>query len=221
MGQLFPPKDCSSKIKCMRNLHIEGLVLMVVLMIMLSSSLMLIGRTFFEMIFFNTGLATDLMYSNQGELAELAESGNIYGMLTYEPEFTPLYYAYSSAMKIMSVMGYTLAFLSIAGSIVLLIFMKNACRRIAEDGSPAENPVTVKKTPYVWLGFLLGCFGGQLFLHNNKKAIYFLCMGIVGLMFPIFILYTTGISFADAFLACFINKDENGEITIEDYPYWI
>ena len=221
MGKFFPPKDCSSKTKSIRNLHIESLVLMVVLMIMLSSSLMLIGRMFFEVIIFNTVLPVDLMYSNQGELTEMIENGNMYAALDYEPEFTPLYYAYSSVMKILTVAGYTMAFVSIAGSIVLLILMKKACRSIVEDPTPAENPVTVKKTPYVWLGFLLGCFGGQLFLYNNKKAIYYLCMGIIGLFFPIFLLYTTGISFADAFLACFISKDENGEIIIEDYPYWI
>ena len=221
MGQLFPPKDCSSKTKYIRNLHIEGLILMVVLMIMLSSAMVIIGRAFFEIIFYSTGLSDELMYSNQGELTEMIESGNMYGMLTYEPEFTPLYEAYSSVIKILSVLGYAMAFVSIAGSIVMLILMKNACRRIVEDSTPAENPVTVKKTPYVWLGFLFGCCGGHFFLYNNKKAMYFLCMGIIGLMFPIFIFYTTGISFADAFLACFINKDENGEITVEDYPYWI
>ena len=200
MGQLFPPKDCSSKTKYIRNLHIEGLILMVVLMIMLSSAMVIIGRAFFEIIFFSTGLSDELMYSSQG---------------------SPLYEAYSSASKIMSLLGYSFAFISMAGSIVLLILMKNTCRRIVEDPAPAENPVTVKKTPYIWLGFLLGCFGGQLFLYNNKKAAYFLCLGIIGLMFPIFILYTTGISFADAFLACFIDKDENGSVTIEDYPYWL
>ena len=221
MERFFPPKDCSSKTKNMRNLHIEGLLLMAVLLVMLSSSMMLIGRAFFEILFFNTGLSADLMYSNQGEMSEMLENGNMYDMLTYEPEFSPLYEAYSSAMKILSVTGYILAFLSIAGSIVLLILMKIVCRRIAEDATPVKNPVMVKKTAYVWLGFLLGCFGGQFFLYNNKKAIVFLCMGIIGMMFPVFILYTTGISFADAFLACFISKDENGMITIEDYPYWI
>lgn len=221
MGQLFPPKDCSSKTKYIRNLHIEGLILMVVLMIMLSSAMVIIGRAFFEIIFYSTGLSDELMYSNQGELTEMMENGSMYDMITYEPEFTTLYEAYSSAAKIMSVLGYSFAFISMAGSIVLLILMKNTCRRIVEDPAPAENPVTVKKTPYIWLGFLLGGFGGQLFLYNNKKAAYFLCMGIIGLMFPVCILYTTGISLADAFLACFIDKDENGAVTIEDYPYWL
>ena len=46
-------------------------------------------------------------------------------------------------------------------------------------------------------------------------------MGILGMeIIPLF-LYTSGISFADAFMACFIEKDENGYIEMEDYPYWI
>ena len=221
MGKLFPPKDSSERIKRIRNVHIEGLILMVILMIMLSSALLLMGRMFFDMIFFSTDFGAELMYSNQDELTEMIESGNMYDMLNYEPEFEPLYYAYTTTTKILSIAGYVMAFVSMAGCIILLIFMKNDCSRIASDSSPVENSVSVKKTAYVWLGFLLGCFGGQLFLYHSKKAWYFLGLGIVGLFFPIFILYTTGISFADAFAACFMQKDEEGMITIEDYQYWI
>ena len=69
--------------------------------------------------------------------------------------------------------------------------------------------------------FLLGAYGGHLFALKKKKAWIFLLMGILGMeIIPLF-LYTSGISFADAFMACFIEKDENGYIEIEDYPYWI
>ena len=93
---------------------------------------------------------------------------------------------------------------------------------ILSDPTALENTITVSKAKYVWLGFLLGGYGAHLFvLGKKKKGWIFLGLGLIGATIPLAFIYTSGISFADAYLAAFIPKDSMGEIDIEDYPYWI
>ena len=69
--------------------------------------------------------------------------------------------------------------------------------------------LTPSPLDFVLLGFLLGAFGGHLFyVKNTKRALIFLLLGLVGSGIPILIFYTTAISFADAFIACFYKKIE-------------
>ena len=123
--------------------------------------------------------------------------------------------------KALGVVSYIAAFASIGGAIYIIMKMKKQIAVIVDPLAPYENPVRVKKAKFVWLGFLLGAYGGHLFALGKKRAWIYLLMGILGMqLFPLF-LYTTGISFADAFMACFIDKDDEGYIEMEDYPYWI
>ena len=140
------------------------------------------------------------------------------GALTYDFNNSPIFVI----LRIWGYVGYAVAFLSLAGVIALLIIMKSRIAMILED-VPTEKTVLVKKAKYVWMGFLLGAFGGHLFAIKNKdKASIFLLFGIVGtFLFPILLIYTSAISFSDAYLACFITKDAEGYIEVEDYPYWI
>lgn len=80
--------------------------------------------------------------------------------------------------------------------------------------------VKVKKTPYIWLGFLLGGYGAHLFLFpaaDRRKAWIFLIMGICGAWLHLLMWYTIGISLADAWLACRMEADDEGYITVEKY----
>ena len=129
--------------------------------------------------------------------------------------------AFETGMKIWAVFGYVTAFVSLGLTIFVLFLMKKRITMIVEDPYPFENPIKVKKGAYVWLGFLLGAYGGHLFALKKKRAWIYLGIGIVGMWIPIFFLYTSGISFADAFLACFYEKDRDGMIEMEFYPHWL
>ena len=197
---LFPKGD-DGRYRDIMMLHIQGLALVLVLILALGSSVTILLRSIISML--AGGLGTGV---NPEDLSFVLDA---YGFGSFA----------ESAIKLFQ--SVTAAFASLGGAVIIIIFMKRRIADIIDEGAPYENPVRVKKAAFVWLGFLLGAYGGHLFVLKKKKAWVFLLLGIVGKqIIPLFI-YTSGISFADAFMACFIEKDENGFIEMEDYPYWI
>ena len=220
MAQIFLPKMSSERKLNIRSLHIFGLILIAVLMMLLASSFGLLGRSIGETFLLRYGGETveNLFYSNADELREVMSGGNMVSAMSFELEPTPLYRIW----KAWKYFGYAAFVILLAATIVLLLQMRKFSMRIAADASAMDNPIRVKKGKYVWLGFLLGAFGAHLFaIGKKKKAWIFFGLGLGGMIIPVLVLYTTGISFSDAYLACFLPKDEEGKITIEDYPWWI
>ncbi|MBR6093838.1 MAG: hypothetical protein IKP92_02305 [Lachnospiraceae bacterium] len=199
-------------------LHIQGLILMVLLILALSSAFGVLGRTIAMEVIDRSGLIS-------GPSLNIEEA--LTGESSYLDVLTASPYGGSSGeilfkiMRIWGVVGYIFAFACLAAVIVMVILMKKRIAMILADPTPFEKPVRVKKGAFVWLGFLLGAYGAHLFLLKKKKAWIYLGLGIVGMSVPILFLYTSGISFSDAFLACFYEKDAEGCIEMEDYPYWI
>jgi|P1105metagenome_2_1110788.scaffolds.fasta_scaffold00374_52 hypothetical protein len=208
---VFPPKGTDGRYKDIMILHIQGLILVLVLIIALWASFSILGRSLLSL--FMDSLGSSVNPDDISQTLELAGMGG--GVSTGLAVFQKI----TSALNVVS---YIAAFASLGGAVYLIILMKGRIASIIDTSfAPYENPIKVKKAKFVWLGFLLGAYGGHLFALKKKKAWIFLLMGILGMeIIPLF-LYTSGISFADAFMACFIEKDENGYIEIEDYPYWI
>ena len=207
---IFLPKGTDGRYKDISVLHIQGLLLVIVLMVALWASFSILGRSVLSMVMSSVGGSVDLDSIN--ESTELLGMGS--GISAGIGVFT-------AVSKALGVLSYIAAFASLGGSIYILYLMRKRIADIIDPSAPYENPIRVKKAKFVWLGFLLGAYGGHLFALKKKKAWIFLLMGILGMeIIPLFI-YTSGISFADAFMACFIEKDEDGYIEIEDYPYWI
>ena len=207
---ILPPKGTDGRYKDIMLLHIQGLVLVLVLIIALAASFSIVGRSIISM----------AMDSYRGSISseDLKMAMDIYGFGEMAETGMKIFSAVTGALGVLS---YVAAFASLAAAIFIIFRMKQRISEIVDDTAPYENPIRVKKAPFVWLGFLLGAYGGHLFLLNKKKAWVFLLLGILGMeIIPLF-LYTSGISFADAFMACFIEKDEDGYIEMEDYPYWI
>ncbi len=215
-NSFFLPKGTEGRKKNIMILHIQGLILIVVLIMALMSSLGILGRTILTEIVFRTGLIDTGI-----DLMSVMQSGNFLDAATLTPQYSPSAKLFLTGMKIWGVVGYITAFAALGAVIFLVIQMKKRIAMIVEDPYQMENPIRVKKGAFVWLGFLLGAYGGHLFALKKKKAWIYLGLGIVGMWIPVFFLYTSGISFADAFLACFIEKDANGYIEMEDYPYWL
>ena len=215
-NSFFLPKGTEGRKKNIMILHIQGLILIVVLIMALMSSLGILGRTILTEIVFRTGLIDTGI-----DLMSVMQSGNFFDAATLTPQYSASAKLFLAAMKIWGVIGYITAFAALGAVIFLVVLMKKRIAMIVEDPYPMENPVRVKKGAFVWLGFLLGAYGGHLFAMKKKKAWIYLGLGIVGMWIPVFFLYTSGISFADAFLACFIEKDANGYIEMEDYPHWL
>lgn len=215
-NSFFLPKGTEGRKKNIMILHIQGLILIVVLIMALMSSLGILGRTILTEIVFRTGLIDTGI-----DLMSVMQSGNFFDAATLTPQYSPSAKLFLTGMKIWGVVGYITAFAALGAVIFLVIQMKKRIAMIVEDPYQMENPIRVKKAAFVWLGFLLGAYGGHLFALKKKKAWIYLGLGIVGMWIPVFFLYTSGISFADAFLACFIEKDANGYIEMEDYPYWL
>lgn len=215
-NSFFLPKGTEGRKKNIMILHIQGLILIVVLIMALMSSLGILGRTILTEIVFRTGLIDTGI-----DLMSVMQSGNFFDAATLTPQYSPSAKLFLTAMKIWGVVGYITAFAALGAVIFLVIQMKKRIAMIVEDPYQMENPIRVKKGAFVWLGFLLGAYGGHLFALKKKKAWIYLGLGIVGMWIPVFFLYTSGISFADAFLACFIEKDANGYIEMEDYPHWL
>lgn len=215
-NSFFLPKGTEGRKKNIMILHIQGLILIVVLIMALMSSLGILGRTILTEIVFRTGLIDTGI-----DLMSVMQSGNFFDAATLTPQYSPSAKLFLTGMKIWGVVGYITAFAALGAVIFLVIQMKKRIAMIVEDPYQMENPIRVKKGAFVWLGFLLGAYGGHLFALKKKKAWIYLGLGIVGMWIPVFFLYTSGISFADAFLACFIEKDANGYIEMEDYPHWL
>ena len=207
---VFPPKGTDGRYRDIMILHIQGLILVLVLIIALWASFSILGRSLLSV--FMNSLGSSVNPEDLSQTLELA------GMGGAASTGIAIFQKVTSAL---SVLSYIAAFASLAGAVYLIILMKGRIATIIDTSAPYENPIKVKKAKFVWLGFLLGAYGGHLFALKKKRAWIFLLMGILGMeIIPLF-LYTSGISFADAFMACFIEKDENGYIEIEDYPYWI
>lgn len=207
---ILPPKGTDGRYKDIMLLHIQGLVLVLVLIIALASSFSILGRTIISMAMdsFGGSISSD----------DLSMVFDIYGLGGMAEIGLKIFSAVTGALGVLS---YVAAFVSLAAAIFIIFRMKQRISDIVDDSAPYENPIRVKKAPFVWLGFLLGAYGGHLFVLKKKKAWIFLLLGVLGMeLIPLF-LYTSGISFADAFMACFIEKDEEGYIEMEDYPYWI
>ena len=207
---ILPPKGTDGRYKDIMLLHIQGLVLVLVLIIALAASFSIVGRSIISM-------AMD-SYGGSISPEDLKMAMDIYGFGGMAEAGMKIFSAVTGALGVLS---YVAAFVSLAAAIFIIFRMKQRISDIVDDTAPYENPIRVKKAPFVWLGFLLGAYGGHLFLLKKKKAWVFLLLGVLGMeIIPLF-LYTSGISFADAFMACFIEKDEDGYIEMEDYPYWI
>ena len=207
---IFPPKGTDGRYKDIMILHIQGLVLVLVLIIALASSFSILGRAIISMFMDSLG--------NSVNPEDLSTVLDIYGLGGMAETGLKIFSAVTGALGVLS---YVAAFVSLAATIFIIFHMKQRISGIVDDPAPYDNPIRVKKAPFVWLGFLLGAYGGHLFVLKKKKAWIFLLLGILGMeLIPLF-LYTSGISFADAFMACFIEKDEEGCIEMEDYPYWI
>ena len=207
---ILPPKGTDGRYKDIMLLHIQGLVLVLILIIALASSFSILGRTIISMAMdsFGGSISSD----------DLSMVFDIYGLGGMAEIGLKIFSAVTGALGVLS---YVAAFVSLAAAIFIIFRMKQRISDIVDDSAPYENPIRVKKAPFVWLGFLLGAYGGHLFVLKKKKAWIFLLLGVLGMeLIPLF-LYTSGISFADAFMACFIEKDEEGYIEMEDYPYWI
>ena len=187
----LPPKGVDGRYKDIMLLHIQGLVLVLVLIVALAASFSIIGRSIISMVMDSYGSSV-----NPDDIGMVLD---VYGLGGMAQTGLKIFSAVTGALGVLS---YIAAFASLAAA-------------------PYENPVRVKKAAFVWLGFLLGAYGGHLFALKKKKAWVFLLLGILGMQIVPLFIYTSGISFADAFMACFIEKDEEGFIEMEDYPYWI
>ena len=208
-------KELTSRQKNTRILHIQGLILMVILVIALYASVGLLVRNYIMNYALSTGL-----FSSGRDLLDVINSEGMMGALTYDP--MEGMEAFVTIYRVLSALGYIVAIGALAGAFVMLFLMRKRVKMILDDPTALENTINVSKAKYVWLGFLLGGYGAHLFaLGKKKKAWIFLGLGLLGFTIPIAFLYTSGISFADAYLAAFIPKDSMGTIDLEDYPYWI
>lgn len=207
---IFLPKGTTGKYKNIMILHIEGIALVIVLMVLLYTAIGVMGRSVFSILFDMVNM--NGLMDSFNEIFEIMGYSGVNGILggTF------------GVFKVLSgIIIYGGAFISLIGTIVVFILMKKRIAMINEDEGEQIDVAKVKKAPYVWLGFLLGAFGGHLFVMKKKKAWIFLVLGIFGMwFFPAFI-YTTAISFSDALLAAYTWKDHNGYVEIEDYPYWL
>jgi len=209
-SSFLPPKGTDGRYKDIMILHILGLILVLVLIVALFSSMSIMTRSIMSV--FKDSFSGSLNMDDMISAMELAGMGDI---------FSTGIKIFSTIMSALGVVSWIAAILSIGGSIFIIYRMKSKISEIVDDPSPYENPIRVKKTKFILLGFLLGAYGGHLFALGKKRGWIYLIFGILGMqIFPLFI-YTSGISFADAFMACFIEKDDEGYIKMEDYPYWI
>lgn len=208
---IFLPKDTEGKLKNIQSLHILGLVLMIALIILLGSSVGILIRNVFSLLMAAEG-GSGIDVNMFADMIEFLGFGSADLIVRIVDGFKVL-------SKIFSVGGLVIG---LVATIIIVILMKHRIDDYNDDSMPLENPVRIKKTKYVWLGFLLGAYGIHLFAVNRKRAIVFLILGGVGtIMFPPLVIYTLGVSFADALLACYIDKDSEGYIVIENYSYWI
>lgn len=203
-------KQLSDREKATRKIHIYGIIL----------TLFLIGALWFSVGFMAKSVVQTFLEAIGGN--EIIDSVT---MGLEATAFDDLSDDVMTAKKFISVITAIATIVggivTLGGSIVFLILVKNQAKKIAAIEEPMNNPIKVSKAKYVWLGFLLGTFGGHFFAIKKKKAWVFLGLGVLGFWIAPAMIYTTGISFADAFVGCYLWKDHNGCIEVEDYPYWI
>lgn len=195
--------------KCILKLHIEGIILMAVLMVCLTGCLSIITFTVLEIF----GIDVFELFAPLSEIIGIPV------------EITGVTSIAGKIIKAKRVLDYVIAIGGLAGAVILLINMKNCAKAYTKLDTPATNTIKTKKIAYALWGFLLGAYGAHYFYIGKKKRGFInLIVGVLGTFvgsFFVLLLYTMGISFADAYLACFLKKDEEGYISIEDYPYWI
>ena len=139
-------------------------------------------------------------------------------MLTMDPYDSPV----MKLLLVWKIIDYVLMVVGLLGACVLLLKMRKQCETIVSDITAFDETVRVKKSSFLWLGFLLGGYGAHLlYIKKRKKGLIFLGLGLAGMFNPVTFLYTSAISFADAFLICFYPKDCDGMVEFEYYPYWL
>ena len=221
-GSFFLPKGTTGRKKNIMILHIQGLILMAVLIVALMGAFGILARNLFVNLILDTPAAGSTMDSFGNPISGiLGGNAGSYGGFQTERLGAVMHHFIRMIYTIYGVVSYVLTFAALGGAIFLLILMRKRIKMILEDPVTYENTLHIKKAKYVWLGFLLGGYGAHLFSVNRRKAWIFLGLGIAGMFVPVLFLYTSGISFSDAFLACFIKKDWEGCIDLEEYPYWL
>lgn len=208
-------KELTGRQKEIRILHIMGMILMGVLMVALVAATGIIVRTILSTYLEEAGLLSS------GK--QLVSTFNEYGMIDGIGGSGSLNFGFIGVLwKIIGAVGYIVAIGALAAAIVLLFLMRKRVENVLSDPTALGNTTCVNKAKYVWLGFLLGGFGVHYFtIGKKKKGLIFLGLGLAGSTIPVVLIYTWGVSFADAYLAAFIPKDSMGMIDLEDYPYWL
>lgn len=179
------------------NLHGLGMILAGVLMKLLAYAIRIIGRSLLDIVF----------YTWEDIASPIEQYMQVF------PGFKVLCNIISATMYVK--FGYLLLW-----TVLILWLIRREIKQYVNCTAAADSVqyIRVRKTPYVWLGFLLGSFGAHLFLLRDKtKAWLYLFLGFVGISVKYCTWYTMGISFTDALLACYLPKDSEGYIEIIDY----
>lgn len=195
--------------KCMLMLRIESMIMMVFVLALIPLCISLLISTVFEMV---------EVFAGPINFSSFAIDG-------FEM-FGDLFATFTAIRNVLKVFDFIGIFLFTAIVIVLLVLMRKQINKYKESDDISENVVEVKKTPYTLWGFFFGAYGAHYFYSGNKKRGYImLALGLVGTFVivqpPILLIYTMGVSFADAYLACFLDKNRHNLIEIEEYPFWI
>ena len=229
----------------MRNIHITGIIMVILLLFMAGSAIEMIAWTILKLVNSSLGyqafgsghsiVEQKLMelyvdfFIGQGFGETFAQSAG----MGWIQKTGKLILAASNSATVMTVIW-------LAAVVILLCILNKQSVKAAEcykkfsgfcvNPAAAQRTsdmlpgpmVSVKKIPYILLGFLLGTFGGHFFLIRregkiSKRAILFLILGICGIFCSPLMIYTTGISFADAWVGCRLKKDERGYIQVVDY----
>ena len=134
---LFPSKDTEKKYRNIMILHIQGIVLVIVLMLLLAASFSIMFRSIFTMGIDVVGGMIDIddimfLFEEMGFKA-MAEGG------------IGLYKILSVGLNIISYGG---AIITIVATIVIFIQMKKRIAMILDENEEKLNIVKVKKAPY-------------------------------------------------------------------------
>ncbi|MBO6089781.1 MAG: hypothetical protein J6P37_05690 [Lachnospiraceae bacterium] len=138
----LPPKGVDGRYKDIMLLHIQGLILVLVLIIALAASFSIVARSIISM----------AMDSFGGSISseDLGMVFDIYGLGGMAEIALKIFSAVTGALGVLS---YVAAFVSLAAAIFIIFRMKQRISDIVDDSAPYENPIRVKKAPFVWLGF--------------------------------------------------------------------
>lgn len=196
--------DRNEKQHCMMIIHIQSIVLMLVMLVLLVSSIATLEFSIMQIIGLDpVGSFTETF----GAIDQLS------GIVTI---VTTIFEIFNTVRTIVLI-------LSLVLTVVLLYLMKKQIDLYKESKDRSGKTVKVKKLPYVLWGFLLGMYGAHYFYQGDRsRGRIMLIIGLVGtFIMPILSVYTMGMSFGDAYLACFLDRDSQGYVGIEEYPYWI